>query len=311
MLEGELNTERALDLVDEIAKLKPGWVIIEGGEPILRADLFKIIERMRQCRLPVHLITNSMLLTTEMLCSLEKLAVKLMISLDGGIPATYEAIRDGATFETTINWIRECVQRGLLEGINCAVLKRNYAEIPLIFKLAASLGVPKITFIGLKPCHNYEEELLTADEYGKAIKLACQSSLETGVGFFFDEPFFGAVVKKWGLKTVKQEETAGILAPSTTACIFGEYLFIEPDGVVKPCSFSPMNLGNVKDKSIVDVWNELNTSDFFKRIKDPLTRAGACLQCEYLDGCKGCRSRTYVLTGNWFASDPCCPLLKI
>jgi radical SAM protein with 4Fe4S-binding SPASM domain len=310
MLDGELTTERALRLVDEISLLKPDWVIVEGGEPLLREDIFTILERMQLKQLPVHLITNSMLLTADILSNLEKLSVKVMISIDGAKPETYQKIRGGAVFETAIKWAQHLAKKGMLEAINYAVLRSNYTEIPDIFRLAASLQIPKINFIGLKPCHNYQEELPTGAEYGEAIRLACQGSQETGVSFFFDEPFFWAVVKRHGLQALKQDKTAGILAPSTTACIFGQYLFIEPDGIVKPCSFSPMNLSNVKDKSIMEIWHEMNTSDFFTQIKNPSTRSGHCLQCEFLADCKGCRSRTYVLTGDWFSSDPCCPLAK-
>ena len=90
---------------------------------------------------------------------------------------------------------RDCAQEGLLEAINFTILKRNYTEIPGIFELAASIGVRSITIIGLKPCENYGEELLTPQQYREGITLACQAAQKTGVGFFFDEPFFSALEK--------------------------------------------------------------------------------------------------------------------
>ncbi len=308
MLEGELSTERARKLVAEIAELEPGWVIIEGGEPLLRHDLFELLELMRQRQLEVHLITNGMLLSSQILTTLKQLAVKVMISIDGATPATYEALRIGADFDTVVGWARNCAQEGLLEAINFTVLKTNYTEISGIFELAASIGVPKITFIGLKPCQDYPEELLTPQEYGEAIRLACQGAQKTGVEFFFDEPFFWATVRERGLLTQMPAASAGILASATTACIFGEYLFIEPNGEVKPCSFAPMTVGNVNEKSLGEIWREVLVSDFFHQLEDPKSRTGYCQSCQYLADCKGCRSRTFVLTGDWFASDPCCPL---
>jgi len=308
MPQGEISTERARKLITEIAELKPGWVIVEGGEALLRHDLFELLELMRQRQLEVHLITNGTLLNPQILATLKQLGVRVMISIDGATQATYEAIRSGADFETVINWARNCAQEGLLEAINFTILKINYREILKIFELAASIGIPKINFIGLKPCADYPEELLTPDEYDEAIGLTCQGARQTGVEFFFDEPFFWAVVKEKGLLAQMPAVSAGILAPSTTACIFGEYLFIEPNGEVKPCSFSPMTVGNVNEKPLTEVWQEVLTSDFFHQIKDPRSRTGYCQNCQYLADCKGCRSRTFVLTGNWFSSDPCCPL---
>jgi len=306
--EGELSTERAKKLIAEIAELKPNWLIVEGGEPLLREDLFELLGLMQQRQLEAHLITNGMLLSPQILATLKQLGVRVMISIDGATRQSYEAIRTGASFEKVIDSARNCVNEGLLEAINFTILKGNYTEIPQVFELAASIGIPSITFIGLKPCQDYREKLLSPDEYGEAIRLACQAAQKTGVGFFFDEPFFWATVKEFGLPIKIPAVSTGILATSTSACIFGEYLFIETNGDVKPCSFSPMTVGNVNEKSLVEIWHEVLSSPFLHQIKDSKTRTGSCQSCQYLEECKGCRSRTFVLTGDWFTSDPVCPL---
>ena len=306
--QGDLSTERATKLIAEIAELKPGWVIVEGGEPLLRPDIFELLGLMRQKQLDVHLITNGMLTSPEILTTLKQLGVKVMVSIDGATKATYEATRNGADFERVIQTAGEYAREGLLEAINITLLKTNYREIPGLFKLAASIGVKKVTIIGLKPCQDFLGKLLTSEEYGEAVKLACQAAQETGVEFFFDEPFFWPTVKEWGLLAHLPAEETGILVSSTSACIFGEYLFVETNGGVKPCSFSPITVGNVNEKPLGEIWNEVLSSPFFHQLKDSKTRTGSCQSCQYLEDCKGCRSRTFVLTGDWFASDPCCPL---
>lgn len=308
MSEEGLSTERAKKLITEIAELKPGWVIIEGGEPLLRKDLFELLGLIQQEQLESHLITNGMLLTPQILTTLKELGVRVMISIDGATAATYEAIRYGANFERVVESAHHCAQEGLLEAINFTVLRKNYTEIPGILELARSIGIQRVTFIGLKPCQYYPEELLTPQEYGEAIKLACQGAQETGVEFFFDEPFFWPTVREWGLFARMPAVSTGILYPSTTACIFGEYLFIEPSGEVKPCSFAPMVLDNVNEKTLGEIWREVLFSPFFRQLNDPESRTGYCRSCQHFVDCKGCRSRTFILTGDWFASDPCCPL---
>ena len=308
MPEGELSTERARTLIAEIAELRPGWVIIEGGEPLLRDDLFELLGLMQQKQLEVHMITNGMLLSPDILARLKQLGVKVMISIDGASPETYEVIRNGASFSRVVQSARNCAQEGLLEAINFTIMKSNYTEIPGILELARSIGVSRVTLIGLKPCEQYTQQLLTPQEYEEAIKLVCQAAQKTGIEFFFDEPFFWAVVKEQGLLAPTPSVSTGILLPSTAACIFGEYLFIEPNGEVKPCSFAPMILGNVKEKPLTQIWDEVIHSPFFHKLKDPKTRTGYCRSCQYRADCKGCRSRTFILTGDWFASDPCCPL---
>lgn len=310
MAKGGLSTERARELISEIASLKPGWVVVEGGEPLLRPDLFELLGLMRQKGLEVHLITNGMLLTPQIIADLKRLGVRVMISIDGGTAETYEAIRTGASFDRVVQAAKNCARAGILEAINTTIVKGNQKEVPAIFKLAASIGVKKVTFIGLKPCHGYLDELLTPGEYRQAIPLVCQSARETGIEFFFDEPFFWAAVKKWKLSVKAPAAGAGILVPETSECIFGEYLFIDTDGRVKPCSFSPLSLGNLNDKRLDRIWGEVLDSPFLRRVRDPASRTGNCRDCEYLAECMGCRSRTFVLTGDWFASDPACPLIR-
>jgi len=262
---------------------------------------------MQSRKLEVHLITNGLLLTPQIIANLRQSGVRVVISIDGATAATYESIR-GANFDKVVEQARNCSQEGLLEAIDFILLKRNYTEIPAIFQLAASIGVPKITLIGLKPCQDYSGELLSPHEYGEAIKLACQAAQKTGVEFFFDEPFFWATVKKLGIAAHLPADDAGIVISSTSACAIGEYLFIESTGEVKPCSFAPMVIGNVAEKPLDEIWREMLATPLLQQIKDPRTRTGFCLDCEYLTDCKGCRSRTVFLTGDWFASDPVCPL---
>jgi len=303
-----LSTEKAKKLIAEIAELKPGWVIFSGGEPLLRDDLFELLALMQRNQLEAHLSTNGTLLTPQIIATLKQLGVRVMISIDGATAQTYEAIRHGASFDRVVEAAQFCAQEGLLEAINFAILKKNYTEIPGILELAASMRTPKVTLIGLKPCQFYPEELLTPQEHEEAIKLACQAAQETGVEFFFDEPFFWATVRERGLFARMPAASTGILLPSTTACILGEYLFIEPSGEVKPCTFAPMTLGNVNQKSLGEIWRDVLSSPFFRRLKEPKSRTGYCRDCQYLADCKGCRSRTFALTGDWFASDPVCPL---
>jgi radical SAM protein with 4Fe4S-binding SPASM domain len=306
--QGHVSNERARELIEEIEVLKPDWVLIEGGEPLLREDIFDLLGLMRQKQLDVHLISNGMLLNPQLLERIQQLGVKLMISIDGARPETYEVLRTGASFSHVIEVIRQAVSMGMLEAINFTMIKQNYEEIPALFDLAASLGVPSITLIGLKPCSDYEAKLLSPEEYRKAIKLTYDSSQKTGISFFFDEPFFWVIIKELGLPLQMPSSGTGIVDPSTSACIFGEYLFIDTNGDVKPCSFPMMTLGNVNEESLVEIWSDVVTGDFFKRIRDPESRTGKCGDCQYLVECKGGRSRTYFLTGDWFATDPICPL---
>ncbi len=281
---------------------------MEGGEPLLREDVFQLLTLMREAQLEVHLITNGLALSWESLKFLRKNGIKLMISMDGASEATYESIRKGSSFTTVLQAAREAAKEGVLESLNLTLLKANYREIPSLFRLALSLETPAVTILGLKPCLAYEENLLSPEEYEEAIGLACWASGETGVEFFFDEPFFQAVLEERRLSLPQAQGKSGILLGSTSACIFGEYIFIDSEGSVKPCSFSPVSSGCVRAKSLREIWEEMQQSSFLKELKENNKRNGPCRFCPYLLKCGGCRSRTFSLRGDWSASDPVCPL---
>lgn len=307
----ELSGAKALELADEICELKPGWVIIEGGEPLLYPDIRELLERFSRAKIPVHLITNGMLFDPGLAAAMPELGVRVMVSIDGASKQTYEQIRAGADFDTALDSTRAYARAGLLGAVNFTVLKSNYREITDFFRLAESLGAPRINFFGLKPCQEYRAELLSPNETETAVRAACAGAQETGLDFFFDEPFFHALVKEWNLPLKKSGPAAGIILPSTSACIIGEYLFIDPTGQVKPCTFSPESVAGVKDRSLKDIWAGLRNSDFWNQVKDPRNRKGRCATCKYLMDCKGCRARTFILTQDWLAADPACPLNKI
>ncbi len=312
MTPDELSTEETLKVAQEIVELNPEWVIIEGGEPLMRDGIWEILKVLQE--LDINLITNGTLINSENIKQLKDLGIKVMISFDSPYPEVYERLRAGASFNEVLRNGEKLANQGILHSINFALSKYNYKDIPKMFSLTKSIGAEMINILGLKPCEKYQEQLLSKEEYKAAIISACESS-KNGISFYFDEPFFHACLDEWNIKlpqlstgTTVQKESK-ILTPATTSCIFGEYIFIEPNGEIKPCTFAPYVLGNAKE-GVIKVWESMKKSEFLSKIKKPETRTGACKICKHLDKCRGCRSRTYALTNDWFASDPACPLSK-
>jgi radical SAM protein with 4Fe4S-binding SPASM domain len=304
----ELSTERALSLLDEMAALKPGWVLIEGGEPLLRDDLFPLLRRARELDLTPFLISNGMLITEETVDHLGSLGVRIMISIDSPDPRAFEVMRQGAVFSRVVRAAASCAGAGLLDAINFTLSRGSFARIPDLFRLAKEIGAKRINILGLKPCEHYGDKLLAPAEYRRAIEMCCRASIETQTRFFFDEPFFQAGCREWGLTPYKTGEGSSITIESEPGCIIGKYLFISASGDVWPCSFSPLVIGNAARERLPEIWRRMGSSALLKRLTDPRTRKGACNSCRHLAACKGCRARAFNLTGDWFAADPACPL---
>jgi len=65
-------------------------------------------------------------------------------------------------------------------------------------------------------------------------------------------------------------------------------------------------MGNIKDKTMKEIWTDMQTSDFTNKLRDRRNLKGKCGVCEYREICGGCRTRAEIYTGDIFASDPAC-----
>jgi radical SAM protein with 4Fe4S-binding SPASM domain len=304
----DLTWEDAKRLAKEIIDLKPPYITLDGGEPLMRNDLFDLLELFADGGLKTYLITNGTKLDDQIIERLSNLGVKLMISIDGATKNTYEGIRKGANFEYVIRQAKSCGEHQILKAILTTMMRPNFRELPKLIEEARNDGADQIIFIGLKPVRkaSYKDLLLRPQEYLEAFRSIVDSKGE--LEMYVDEPFFIPVVKELGLSWDEGWSETGIVSGQDFGCIFGRYLFIEPNGEVKPCTFSPISYGNIKDRPLVEIWKDMKSSDFLHKIWNSASRKGKCKTCKYLEECRGCRSRTFAMTGDWFEADPACPI---
>lgn len=309
MAREELDGRAIMKIAEEIPVLKPGWVIIEGGEPLLRKELMEIIETLSENRINIYLISNGMLLNENMIRRFADLDVNLMISIDGADRESYEGVRKGASFEKLKESIATANKYDILDSCPVTVGRHNWGQIDRLFRFVKEMGYKKITLLGLKPCKDYEKYVLSAAEYENLFFSIVKHQKDYEMDVYVDEPFFKPFLKEHDINWAGNSEN-GIVVPDVSRCIFGDYLFIEANGDVKPCTFAPVVMGNVNDNALNEIWNDMQNSELIKAIKDFSTREEPCGECEYLYECGGCRSRTFRLTKSWTESDPCCPIKR-
>lgn len=307
MAEEELDGGAILKVVEEIPVLKPRWVIIEGGEPLLRRELFEVLETLCGNKIKIYLITNGMLLDENIIRRFAELHVNLMISLDGADRKSYEKVRKGANFKKLKKSVATADKYDILDSCPVTIGKHNCGQIDKLFKFAKEIGYKKITFLGLKPCMDYKKYVLNAAEFDDFFFSIVKCQRDYGMDVYVDEPFFKPFLKEHDIDLVVNSQN-GIVVPDVSRCIFGDYMFIETNGDVKPCTFAPVVMGNVNDNTLVGIWENMQNSELVKKIKDFSTRKNPCRECKYLYECGGCRSRTFDLTKSWTESDPCCPI---
>lgn len=303
----ELDSRTILRVAEEIPSLKPRWVIIEGGEPLLRKELFEIIETIHKSNIKIYLISNGMLFNEDLVRRFAELDVNLMISIDGADRESYEKIRRGASFEKLKKSVVLANEYGVLDSCPITIGKHNHSQIDKMFKFVKEIGYKKITFLGLKPCRDYEKYVLNGEEYENFFFSVVRNQKDYQMDVYVDEPFFKPFLKEHHINYSPNPEN-GIIVPDVSHCIFGEYMFIETNGDIKPCTFAPVAIGNVNERSLNEIWKDMQNSELIKKIKDFSMREGFCGECKYLYECGGCRSRTFGLTGNWNGTDLSCPL---
>ncbi|OQC48568.1 MAG: Antilisterial bacteriocin subtilosin biosynthesis protein AlbA [Bacteroidetes bacterium ADurb.Bin035] len=310
MANKELDEKIIYKTANEIASLKPQWVIIEGGEPFLREELFDILEIISKKNIKIYLISNGMLVNEQYVDKLAKFGVKLMISIDGADKHSYEMIREGANFQKLKESVYIANQYNILDSCPITIGKHNYNQTDKLFQFVTEIGYKKITFIGIKPCEDYEKYVLNKQEYNDFFYSVIKNQKYYGIDVYVDEPFFKPFLKENNI-SLNQNGENGITVSDFSHCIFGDYMFIETNGDVKPCTFASIAIDNVNDHTLNDIWEKMQNSSLIKKIKDLSYREAPCNKCEHLSDCAGCRSRTYALNKNWFAADPSCPLNNI
>jgi len=304
----DLTTKEAKKLIDEIKELNPQFLTIDGGEPLMREDLFSLLKYATEKEIKTYVITNGMFLTEEIVKRLKKIKVKVMVSLDSVVATKYNQIRRGGDFERVVKGIKICGEYNILNAVNMVLMKINYSEIPAMIEFAEQVKAKQVIFIGLKQTENhlYQKLVLNSSEWKEAIELIAKTLSK--IDIFVDEPFFWPVIKEFKLSSSMKRDRgeSGIRIQEDSSCIFGKYLFIQPNGDVQPCTFAPIVFGNIKRISLSKIWDDMQDSELLQKINDPSLKKGHCKNCKYFTECKGCRSRTYALTNDWFQSDPIC-----
>lgn len=308
---GELDTVASFRLLDQIREVGQPIVILTGGEPLLRPDIFDIARYGTDKGLRMVMAPNGTLVNDENAAKMASSGIqRISISLDGADRDRHDRFRGvPGAFDAALNGIQAAKQAGIEFQINTTISKLNYDQIPAILKLAEDLGAAALHIFLLVPTGRGKyiiDQEISAQEY------------ETTLNWFYDQrdktrlqlkatcaPHYYRILRqraKADGKTVNFQ-THGLDAV-TRGCLGGTgFCFISHTGVVQPCGFLDLNCGDVTQASFADVWRH---SEIFNRLRDYANLKGKCGACEYKGVCGGCRARAHEATGDYLAEEPLC-----
>jgi len=309
--EGELSTAECMRVMDEIADVALPIIILTGGEPLLRPDVFELARYGNDKGFRMTMATNGTLLTSEMVRkTLESGIQRISISIDGATAESHDAFRKmPGAFEGALRGIAAAREAGLDFQVNTTITHANLDEFPKIHELVVSLRAVAHHIFMLVPMgrgRDLREEGIGPEDYEKALhwfyeqKDIAPLQLKATCA-----PHYYRILRQRARSEGKtiDFDTFGLDAV-TRGCLGGTgFAFISHLGQVQPCGYLELDCGNVREKSFKEIWE---TSPIFRDLRDLKKYEGKCGHCEYIRVCGGCRARAYEATGNYLAEEPLC-----
>jgi len=308
---GELSTQECLSVMDGIASISKPVIILTGGEPLLRPDIFDLARYGTDKGFRMVMATNGTLMTEETVQEMKASGIqRISVSLDGPSAETHDAFRrvKGA-FENSLKGIELAKKGGLDFQINTTITQMNLHLIADILKLAVDLGAVAHHIFLLVPTGRGKElrdQEISALDYEKTLN------------WFYDQrervplhlkatcaPHYYRILrqraKKEGKKITPKEYG---LDAMTRGCLGGiTFCFLSYVGQVQPCGYLELDCGNVRKQSFKEIWEN---SPVFFNLRNTDGYQGKCGICEYRKVCGGCRARAYECLGDYMGEEPYC-----
>ena len=310
---GELSTDECFHLIDQIADMSKPILILTGGEPLCRPDVFDIGIYAAERGLCVVLGSNGTLIDDDIARKLKQVPIsRVGVSIDFPDADMQDDFRGKrGAFDEAIEGIEQAQRAGIDIQINSTVTKKNAALIGSLLDLALDMGAVAFHPFMLVPTGRGREladVVLSPEEHERILNWIYDKQVELGDRIQFkptDAPHYMRIAMQRGNG---QKKLAGeghhALDSFTRGCLAGTgFCFISHVGRVQGCGYLDVEAGNVREQDFASIWSD---SPVFSRLRDLSNLKGKCGACEYRRPCGGCRARAYESTGDYLNEEPYC-----
>jgi radical SAM protein with 4Fe4S-binding SPASM domain len=314
---GVLSTQEAFSVIDQIRATGTPIVILSGGEPLLREDIYTIARYGTEHGLRMVMGTSGYLIDHDTAEKLKDAGIRAVaISLDSNDPTFHDAFRglDGV-WEKAVQAIGHCRDAGISVQINMSVMRSAINDVIDVIEFGTSRGVRNYQlFFPIPTGRARYIEPRSPEEYEELIRQILIRYRNSDLNIRPTcAPQFRRIADDLGI--INSAWGRGCLAGITYCRIFA-------NGDVTPCPYLPVSAGNVRTTPFSDIWYH---SELFNALRDPDNLTGKCGRCSYKTTCGGCRARAYLgedaasplwcdglatpdtLNGECCGEDPWCP----
>ncbi|MGB7587545.1 MAG: TIGR04053 family radical SAM/SPASM domain-containing protein [Solirubrobacterales bacterium] len=311
---GELDTAEALALADDLAGFgnRP-ILVLTGGDPLMRRDVFEIAAHADARGLRVALTPTATALATPARMEEARAAGvrRVAFSIDASDAALHDRFRGfRGSFSRTMEGVEAATEAGLPIQVNTTVCELNAGAMEQMIPLLERLSVVQWSVFFLVPVGRGRRlAMLSAAGHERLITRLDELSPELP----FDLKITAApqhrriASRRSGggeLAGAGYRFADGLRRPAKGVNDGRGFMFVSHRGDVMPSGFLPLAAGNVRRESAVRIYRE---SQLFRELRDPQALEGKCGRCEFREVCGGSRARAYAVTGNHLAADPSCP----
>lgn len=248
----ELSVDEIKKVVDGALDLGASLIIYVGGEPMLREELYELIEYVDKTKAVVMIFTNGLLLTESNVKKLKEAGLfSLNISIDHSESLKHDEFRKVVgCYEKAFDGARRAREVGILTGISTYATHENLRDghLERLLQIANGEGFSEVTIFDCIPSGRFLKDtskILTPAERKAVIALAKKYHETTPMGI---------------------NAMALINSPLGVGC-YGAHsqFYMTAYGDINPCDFNPINFGNVREKPIQSIWKKMATHPDFDR----------------------------------------------
>lgn len=298
----ELDTREGLGVVDELARFEPKPIlVISGGDPLMRRDLFEVAEYSASQGLRTSLSPSVTALVTPVnLSRAYRAGVRhISFSLDGATPEVHDGFRGVAgSYDRTLRAVTLAQEAGLTVQINTTVSRWNVAQLDAIAQIVGRSGAVLWDVFFLVPTGRAQaDEMLSAWEHEAVFNWLYDLGQRVS---FRTKTTLGQHYRRVAL------QRAGTSAARSGGASSNDgkgVCFISHVGEIYPSGFLPIPCGDVRTTSLVEVYRHHSV---FQALRDPQRLKGKCGRCPFNTVCGGCRARAYACTGDYLEAEPAC-----